>query len=244
MLSHIFAFFTNMTTRIGHLASVASDLEEQPTLLRELWDYFVDKYFTVHFEEYNYQHINMDGGGVVSIQSMIIALFIGLMIAAAASLFQKRSLGDLVRALDRERADSSDKAMTLEQLGLIRASGIKQDLRHGSVLRRVVRCVEEDAYLASQKAKRQEAELAAAEKGIKAPKWRELPYRYDFSKDHFYIPEDKMFGALTQFNQRGTNPLMLVVAIILCVVFMAVTCRLVPEMLQMADNFIGILGGD
>ena len=78
----------------------------------------------------------------------------GVIAAAALSMFQKRTLGDLVRALDREDANEPSRAMTLEQLGLIRNTAIKSDLRHGTALRRVVRCVEEENYLASQAEKK------------------------------------------------------------------------------------------
>lgn len=210
---------------------------EEPSLLRELWDYFVDKYFTVRFEEYNYQNIRVGGGGLLSARAVIVAIFIGIIIAAAVSMFQKRTLGDLVRALDRENANKPEEAKTLTELGLIRNPAIKQDLRSGTALKRVVRCVEEEQYLASMAEKKAAFE---ADEANKKKKWKEIPYKYNFETDHFYIPEEKMFGAVTHFNQKGTNPMVFAFTVVGCLIFAALVCWLLPEMLKLADNFVGV----
>ena len=213
---------------------------EEPSLFRELWDYFVDKYFTVRFEEYNYQHLNVSGGGLLSVRAVVVALFLGIIIASAVSMFQKRTLGDLVRALDREDANTPERAKTLEELGLRRASAIKQDLRRGTALRRVVRCVEEENYHASMAEKKAAFEADEANQG---KKWKDIPYKINFETDHFYVPEEKMFGAVTHFSKKGSNPLVFAFTVVACLIFMAVVCWLVPEMLMMADNFVGVFTG-
>ena len=128
------SLFSCLTMRMGQLCHATLSSSDEPTLLRELWDYFIEKYFTVRFEQYNYQNISVRVNGLLSAQAIIIAFFIGLIIAAGLAMFQKRTLGDLVRALDRENANEPARAMTLEQLGLIRNTAIKQDLRHGTAL--------------------------------------------------------------------------------------------------------------
>ena len=155
-------------------------------------------------------------------------------------MFQKRTLGDLVRALDRENANEPGRAMTLEQLGLIRNSAIKQDLRHGTALRRVVRCVEEQEYLAVMAERK--AAFEANKENI-GRKWKEIPFQYDFYNHHFYIPAELMFGADVHFNKKGSNPLVFAFTIVLFVVVASLVCYLLPEMLQLADNFIGVFKG-
>lgn len=215
---------------------------KQPTLLQEIWQYLSDKYFAVRFEEHDYQHITLSSNKFFSAQSIIIAIFLGVIIAAAMSLFQKRTLGDLVRALDREGCTTPEKAKTLSELGLLRNSAVKQDLRRGASLRRVVRCVGEEEYLAAQAEKRKifEAEQKAKENRRERGKWKEIPYRYNFSTDRFYIPEDLVYGAAVQFDQKGTNPLTLIFTIVACIALMMLCCYLLPEMLQLADNFVGV----
>ena len=209
---------------------------EEPGLIRELWDYFVDKYFTIRFEEYNYQNINVGRSGMISARAVVVAVFFGIIVAATVAMFQKRTLGDLVRALDRENANKPEEAKTLADLGLIRNPAIKQDLRSGTALKRVVRCVEEEEYLAARAEKKAafEADAANAKK-----KWKDIPYRYNFATDHFYIPEEKMFGAVTHFNKKGSNPLVLAFTVVACLVFASLVCWLLPEVLMLTDNFIG-----
>lgn len=241
MLSFISCLTSGFCGRIGQLCTaVLSSSDENLTLIRELWDYFVNKYFTVRFEDYNYQHISFNSNGFFSVRAIIIAMALGLIAAASLSMFQKRTLGDLVRALDREDANEAGRAMTLEQLGLIRNTAIKSDLRHGTALRRVVRCVEEDAYLAAQAEKKAAFEADMANRG-KA--WKEIPYKYDFYSDHFYIPSELMFGASVHFDQKGSNPLVFIFTVIACIVLASVACYMLPEMIQLADNFIGLIKG-
>ena len=209
---------------------------------QEIWYFLSNKYFDVDFDEYAYEHIALGNNPQFTAQGIIIALFLGVIIAAAMSLFQKRTLGDLVRALDREGCTSPESAKTLEELGLLRNSAIKQDLRNGSSLRRVVRCAGEEQYWADQAEKREifEAEQAAKENRRERGKWKEIPYKYDFATDRFYIPEHLMFGATTHFSKKGTNPLVFAFAVIVCIVLMMLCCHLLPEMLQLADNFVGV----
>jgi hypothetical protein len=242
MLSFISCLTSGFCGRIGQLctAVLSSAADEEPTLIRELWDYFVNKYFTVRFEDYTYQHIHFSSTGFFSVQAIIIAMAFGVIAAAALAMFQKRTLGDLQRALDREDANEPSRAMTLEQLGLIRNTAIKSDLRHGTALRRVVHCVEEENYLAAQAEKKAAFEADEANKG---KTWKDVPYTYDFYADHFYIPAELMFGAGVHFDQKGTNPLVFIFTVIACIVLASVACYLLPEMIQLADNFVGILKG-
>ncbi|MBR0443001.1 MAG: hypothetical protein IIX15_01540 [Clostridia bacterium] len=213
-----------------------------PSVWQEMWQFLSDKYFSVNFEEYNYEHITLSSNKFFSAQSIIIALFLGVIIAAALSLFQKRTLGDLVRALDRENCTTPESAKTLAELGLLRNSAVRQDLRSGTSLRRVVRCVGEEHYRAEQEEKRKifEAEQMAKQNKRERGKWKEIPYKYDFSTDRFYIPERLIFGATTQFDKKGTNPLTFALTVIVCIVLMILCCRMLPEMLQLADNFISV----
>ena len=234
------SFLSCLTMRIGQLCHATLSSSDEPTLIEELFEYFSEKYFSVRFEEYNYQNISVNSGGLLSAQAVIIAFFLGLIIAAGIAMFQKRTLGDLVRALDRENANEPGRAMTLEQLGLIRNSAIKQDLRHGTALRRVVRCVEEQEYLAVMAERK--AAFEANKENI-GRKWKEIPFQYDFYNHHFYIPAELMFGADVHFNKKGSNPLVFAFTIVLFVVVASLVCYLLPEMLQLADNFVGMRKG-
>ena len=213
--------------------------DEEPTLLEEMWTFLQEKCFSVSFEEYQYDNITLTENTFFSMSYIILAIFVGIIIAAALSLFQKRTLGDLVRALDRNDCYTPESAKTLEELGFLKNSAVREALRRGTSLRRVVRCAGEQEYLAAQAEKRAQFEAEHAGKSDRK-KWKDIPYHHDFSTDRFYIPEELAFGAITHFDQKGTNPLVFVFTVIACVVIASLCCFLLPEMLKLADNFISV----
>ena len=213
-----------------------------PNIFEEMWLFIKDKYFSVNFEQYHYENITLTENSFFSMSYIILAIFAGIIIAAALSLFQKRTLGDLVRALDREDCYTPESAKTLEELGFLRNTAVREALRHGTSLRRVVRCAGEQEYLTAQAEKRAafEAEQEAKEKKSDRQRWKDVPYRYDFTVDRFYIPEELAFGAITHFDKKGTNPIVFVFTVIGCVVLASLCCFLLPEMLKLADNFVNV----
>lgn len=212
----------------------------EPTLWEEIWAYLVDRYFSMNFYEYHYQFFDLSYEDGIYWRRTIVAMLLGVVVASAAAMFQKRTLGDLVRALQREDCNNADKAMTLEQLGLLRNTAIKADLRHGTSLRRVVRCVREQEHLAALEEKKKALEEAAeqgdAEAAAALKKWKELPFHYDFSTDRFYIPQSLMYGAEAQFDKKGSTPLAFAATLIACVILAALFCFFLPEILKMVDN--------
>lgn len=216
-----------------------------PSLWEEIWTYLIDKYFSMDWHTYNYSYISVSDAGLISIRTGVAALLLGVIIAAALSVFQKRTLGDLVRAIDREWCVTPETAKTLTELGMIRNTAIKNDLRHGRALRRVVRCAEEEVYNAAREQQHKQL-IADAETGdpiaiATLKKWRDIPYRLNFETDHFYIPENLIYGADNQFDKKGTTPLTLVTCIVVCVILLIAICFFLPEIIQMTDNMIGML---
>ena len=217
----------------------------EPSLWEEIWTYLVDTYFTIDWHSYRFSHINIGDNGIISIRTSIAALLLGVIIASAMAVFQKRTLGDLVRAIDREWCVTPETAKTLTELGMIRNTAIKNDLRHGRALRRVVRCAEEEAYNAAREQQHTEliaqAEAGDAQAAATLKKWRDIPYRLNFETDHFYIPEKLIYGADNQFDKKGTTPLTLLTCIIVCIVLLIAICFFLPEIIQLTDNMIGML---
>ena len=41
------SFLSKLTMRMGQLCHATLSSSDEPTLLRELWDYFVEKFFTI-----------------------------------------------------------------------------------------------------------------------------------------------------------------------------------------------------
>ena len=127
----------------------------EPSLWEELWQYFNDRYFSVDLEQY--EHLGFGSGGIVSVPTIIFGLFIGIIIAAGLAGYDKNKLGSFVRALVRAECLSPDQAKTLSELGFEKGkgAGIRSSLKHGTVLRNVVHCVEREQYEADREAARQ-----------------------------------------------------------------------------------------
>ena len=73
--------------------------------------------------------------------------------------------------------------------------------RDSNSLRRVVKCVEEEAFYAEQNKARTEYDKKR-EAGEKLPRFREEIYRVDIENDHFYIPQDLELTATTKFRKK------------------------------------------
>ena len=215
-----------------------SVLSSQPSLWEELWDYFNDKYFTPQYGDY--QHINLGSGSMFSLQTIVIGFIVGAILASASYIFNKRVLGDFVRALLSVDAHSPEQARTLEQLGYLKNTTIRSALKRGTSLRRVVKCVEEEAYLAEQQQKQLQFEAENTDPKVK---FKEIPFAMNPSTVHFYIPEELRYAADIKFEKKGTNWLVFVGVIIGAVAVGLMAIWMLPELLQLADNFIGIFAG-
>ena len=119
-------------------------LAEEKSLIAELWEYFVDKYFTpdpVYLENFN-------GGTsrIVSLRLIIIGITVGFCVASILTLVDKKHLGGLVRHMLSEECVGKENAKTLEELGYLKSAAIRGSLKSGTVLKKWVRCVEEDIH--------------------------------------------------------------------------------------------------
>lgn len=205
---------------------------EMPTI-RELFD----ELFALDLGSYD--NIGFTSTTFTGVRGMIVALFVGAIIGSVASLFNKRVLGDFVRAVISEGCSSPESAKTLGELGFLKNSAVRSSLRSNGMLGRVVRCVEEDSYEAEQAELRGIIELRAAEDGGEVEPYRALPYKRNLNTAHFYIPAEKSDAAELRFSKKGTNLVVLVIGIIASVLLLWVVLRILPDLLQMLDNLVG-----
>lgn len=210
-------------------------LAEEKSLIAELWQYFTDKYFNpdaVYLE-------NFKGGSnrIMSLRLIIIGLTIGFCAAAILTLIDKKHIGGLVRKMLYDECIGKENAKTLYELGYDRNPAVRGSLKKGSVLRRWVRCVEEDEYNDAMEKKRIEFEQAHAN-DEKPPKFKELEFKRDPDKHHFYIDEEKKYAADVKFDAKGTNLVSAILVILISVVICAFLCFVIPDMLTLFDNFI------
>jgi hypothetical protein len=214
-----------------------SNASEMP-LWQELWQFWEDKYF--HFDMNNYENLGLGGGtGFITLPQMIAMMLIGVIIAAFASIFNKRVLGDFVRMMLQYEATSPEKAKTLEEFGYLKNSTIRQALRRNPSLRRVVHCVEEEEFARETEHQRTAyEERRAQDKSL--PPFIEPTYQMDVTTAHYYIAEKDKYMADIKFEKRGTNWFTFGIVVVCCLALMVVTLYLLPDIFQYMDNFVGM----
>ena len=207
----------------------------EPTLLEEIWEYLEGKYFSVDMGRY--EHISIGSGSLITLQKVVLGICVGIIVAAAMVCYDKNRLGAFVRAIVREQALCPDRAMTLSDLGFAGNRAVRTSLRSSNKLGRIVHSVEKDAY---------DAQVAAAREAYVAEHGNDegffMPqYRMDVKNDHFYIPDEEHYRAEVRFDNRGSGWRAFMLVCIVAVMAAALICFLLPDMIQLVDNMIGVL---
>ena len=191
----------------------------QNSTFGELITYFHQTYFSIRFGAYDNFSITEQTASIIN--KIIPALILGIILATIATVFCRRIVGEFVRTLIKNEALSPEAGMTLLDSGAFRSTVIRHELCRSAFLRKVVFCREEQEYL--------------SEKG------KDANYKIDFTRDHFYIPEDLKYRAENRFNPKGSGWLSAVLTVILVPVFVGLLCRFLPNILQLADSLITLL---
>ncbi len=223
---------------IGNIMAKLRVLSEEMSLWEELWAYLEGKYFSVDLGQY--QHLNLGSGSLITLRNVILGMCGGIIIASIMMAYEKNTLGKFVRKVIKEQCLWPDKAMTLEQLGFDQNYAIKSNLRRNTVLSKVVKCVEREAFQKDVSDMR-EAYIAqtGSEKGFVEPK-----FEIDLQNAHFYIPDEEHYAADIRYDNAGSGWRAFLLVITITIVIAILVCFLLPDMLQMVDNMIDILKGD
>ena len=207
----------------------------EPTLLEEIWEYLEGKYFSV--DTGRYENISLGSGSLITLQRVVLGICVGLIIAAGMACYDKNKLGGFVRAIVREQALWPEKAKTLSELGFSGNRAVRMSLRSPNKLGKIVRCVEKDAYDEQVAVARAAyVEQNGNEEGFFYPQ-----YRVDLENDHFYIPDEEHYRAETRFDNKGSGWRAFTLVCIVAVMAAVAVCFLLPDMIQLVDNMIGIL---
>ena len=188
----------------------------QNSTLGELISYFKETYFTVHFGTYD--NFSVTERTAEMVNTIIPALIWGIIIAAIATFYSRLIVGSFVRTLCEKEAFSPQNGVTLFDVGVFRSTVVRRELSKSAFLRKVVFCREEQAFL--------------LEKG------KDATYKIDFTRDHFYIPEDLKDRAEIRYNTKGSTWLHVVLTVVLVPLVVGLLCRFMPNILQAIDSLI------
>ena len=230
---------TSILTDVADTSAVAEALEEM-SFFESVWNFFYTTY--VNPTEY-YEHLNLGHGGLLSVRILIIGMFLGLIVALFSSVFNKRVLGGVVRSIIKNEAFSPEKALNLEELGFEGSALIRLAVRKSTTLRRVVRCREEEEFIAEQNARRREYnERRAADKSL--PRFKEQTYTINPYADTFYIPEEMKFMADVKFEEKGNTWKSAILCSALLIVAMFVLLGALPGILNLIDGIVGTIASN
>ena len=215
--------------KFGWIAALS--VETDSSFWRDLWN-------AAFADETTYEYLEKGAVSLTSLRMLIVGIFIGLALACFAAVFNKRVLGDFVRKVLREEALSPETAKTLSELGYERKLCIRNSVRRGVNLRRVVRCREEEAYLLELEQK--EAEYAEKRKeNPKLPKFKAEPFRVNADEHHFYIPEEMKYMADIKFEKKGSTWLGAIVFVIILLILTVVLVLALPYNLTVLNDWFG-----
>lgn len=219
------------------LFNLSKDASAQPTLIEELWTYLTENYFTLDLGQYENLGLSGTQGGMINLSWAIIALCLGIVLAAVMAAYEKRGLGEFVRKLLYEECYTPESAMTLAQLGFQKNAAVRGGLRSGS-LSKVVKCTQKVAYEAEMEQKRAEYEQ---NKQPGDPPFKSFAYRINFETDTFYIPKDDSYAADVRYDKHGSGIVSVLIAAGVAILLAAFIIFILPEVLQLLDNFIGMI---
>ena len=226
-------------------ASFWQNLSEwyQGSVFSEIFTYLEEKYFSVSFP--GYENFSIGASTGTNVRNTILGLALGLIIACAMVAHTKNGLGRFVRRMLREDCTSPEQAKTILELGYFRNPSIRRELKRKVTLGKLVRCVEEDQWLASRSAEETEKQKEE-DKPTEKPTFKDRilgkrnrdTFVIDFATAHFYIPEDLRYRADIRFEKKGSSWLFFALAMVLTVVAAALACIFAPDLFRLADNLI------
>ena len=201
--------------------------------LYEIIAYLEERYFSLEFGAYENFSVSSEAG--VMIRQVIFGVAIGLVIASAMIAFTRTKLGGFVRKLLKQECLSPETAKTLDELGFFRDATIRRELSRGVTLRKVVYCREEEEY------KKSNDDIKKSNDYKNEVSSKEQKFQFDFTTAHFYIPEELKYRAEIRFDRKGSNWLIFFGSVVIAVVFAALLCWLLPDLMQMADNLLSMM---
>ena len=170
---------------------------------------------------------------IVTLKTVLWGIWAGFAAGLVITYYNKVYLGSLVRYLIENGIFSEDKALTTEETGIKHTWLLKRSLKNGSLLRKYISIANPEDTV------KKVAQSPASEKLRKVFLAHPEKYSYDFDRMKLYIPEDKKYQAEARFENKKKNPWTLIIWIAsLTALAILVEYILLPDMLQMLDNFL------
>ena len=120
--------------------------KKEQSVFKQLYEYFKEKFFSDYLGRY--ENFEFGTGKLITHNMIIFGILVGVIVAAALSIYNKRYLGNFVRKILDDGAISRESAKTVEELGFKNHFMIRLGLMGGKTFGKMIRCVEADEYYA------------------------------------------------------------------------------------------------
>ena len=192
------------------------------TLVGELLVYLKTKYFSVHLG--NYEHVASGPAAERTLEWALFALFLGIIVASAASIRYKRLVTRFLSAVKSAEAFSPASARTLDELGLEKYRAIRRLLFRPTPLARLTQALTESGAGENEKAP---AAVPALTLSLAV-----------LSSARFFLSAEDCETLLSRYRQKGHPALVLTLTILISIVALALTMRLLPLVLGLVDAIL------
>ena len=204
------------------------------SFFEDVWNYLYDVYLRV---DGNYENLGFENMPLLSLRLIVLGIFVGGVGACLAMAYNKQVLGGIVRRIISKGAIDRENAMSADDLGFKKNFLARYALASSHSLKSIVKCVEEEQFLAEQAEEKAEYDKKR-EENKRLPKFKELTYLVDIENATFYIPEELRIRAEIKFEKKGSGWLNTVFAIVgLSIVFFLLLLVL-PQILGYIDGLL------
>ncbi len=210
-------------------------------IFEDIWNYFYYGTGGVDGAGGYYENLEFDKTPLFSLPLAILFFFIGTIIACIVMTYNKQSVGKIVRAISKKGANSRENAKTLDELGLQSSYTTRNAVQRNITLRRFVKCVEEEDYIAKLTENAQNSDADTEKATEKKKSSEDLPkYYIDAKNDHFYIPEELMIRAEIRYEKKGSGKITTAISIVLLIGGLIAVLFFLPQILEMVNVIFGV----
>ena len=161
--------------------------------------------------------------GKGTFELVVVCIYIGIVAACAVAIYQRRLMGDYIRALIGAGALDREHAKTLAELGYEKRLPVKRALRGAGLFAGTV-------YEASE-----EVEFDREDHAL--PVYRES---FDAEKARFYIPEPLKYRAEVRFEKKGSHIMALIAGAILFAVIVVLMLIYKERIVSLVSEWLGL----
>lgn len=230
------------------------------SILSDLIEALKNDFFTINYGDY--ENIDIGRGGIVTVPLVVVGIAIGIAIAAFSVLFTKHALGDFIKSITYEGCRTPETAKSLADLGYSRNFTVRSALRSNHAFKKYVRYTDGKGNLDrpwTPEAPKEETEQPSSIFHGEVPKTEKKPEEsappaepkeygiieqtkhVDIDNMKFFISASDCDVALKRFVKKRVNPFAVVAVIVLTLLIIILTFKALPGLLQLLDNFIGII---